>query len=76
MPKVKEMYTTIHEDNIASRKAFLNGGYTEVITYSDAYRNRNTTVLKCLRPEGVVKTTVAANISDPSLYVEESKVNA
>jgi hypothetical protein len=32
--------------------------------------------LKCLRPEGVVKTTVAANISDPSLYVEESKKNA
>jgi hypothetical protein len=76
MPEVKEMYTTIHEDNIGSRKAFLNGDYTEVITYADAYRNRNTTVLKYSRPEGVLKTTVAANISDQSLYVEEKKVNS
>jgi len=55
MPAVKEMYTTIHEDNGASKGAFINGGYTEVITYEDAKRNRNTTVLKSTRPQTVAK---------------------
>lgn len=45
-PAVEEMYTTVHEDNIASRKAFLKGGYQDVVTYDDAARERNTTVMK------------------------------
>lgn len=45
-PNVKEMYTTVHVDNIASRTAFIKGGYSEVITYADSLRDRNTTVLK------------------------------
>ena len=46
MPSVKEMYTTVHVDNVASRTAFVKGGYHEVITYKDQHRDRNTTVLK------------------------------
>jgi hypothetical protein len=46
MPEIKEMYTTVHEDNIGSKTAFIKGGYTEVTTYTDALRKRNTTVLK------------------------------
>jgi GNAT superfamily N-acetyltransferase len=45
-PSIKEMYTTVHVDNIASRTAFVKGGYRECITYRDAMRDRNTTVLK------------------------------
>lgn len=45
-PQVKEMYTTVHVDNITSRTAFIKGGYHEVITYKDQHRDRNTTVLK------------------------------
>ena len=45
-PNVKEMYTTVHVDNVTSRTAFVKGGYNEVITYADAHRSRNTTVLK------------------------------
>jgi len=45
-PKVKEMYTTVHVDNVTSRTAFVKGGYHEVITYADKARDRNTTVLK------------------------------
>jgi anhydro-N-acetylmuramic acid kinase len=40
------MNTTVHVDNVTSRTAFVKGGYTEVITYQDAQRDRNTTVLK------------------------------
>ena len=36
-PAVQEMYTTVHADNVASRTAFIKGGYTEVLTYSDAH---------------------------------------
>jgi Acetyltransferase (GNAT) family len=50
-PDVKEMYTTVHVDNMASRTAFIKGGYAEVVTYDDAHRDRHTTVLKCLHPE-------------------------
>lgn len=46
-PSIKEMYTTVHVDNVASRSAFIAGGYSETITYADALRDRNTTVLKC-----------------------------
>ena len=46
MPEISEMYTTVHEDNAGSKAAFIKGGYTEVITYADSLRNRNTTVLK------------------------------
>jgi 1,6-anhydro-N-acetylmuramate kinase len=45
-PSIKEMFTTVHVDNIASRTAFIKGGYRECITYRDAMRDRNTTVLK------------------------------
>ena len=45
-PSTKEMYTTVHVDNIASRTAFIKGGYRECITYRDDKRDRNTTVLK------------------------------
>jgi hypothetical protein len=45
-PAVKEMYTTVHVDNVTSRTAFIKGGYHEVITYADSHRSRNTTVLK------------------------------
>ena len=45
-PSTKEMYTTVHVDNIASRAAFIKGGYRECITYRDDKRDRNTTVLK------------------------------
>ena len=46
----KEMYTTVHSDNVASRTAFIKGGYHEVITYQDDMRDRATTVLKAPRP--------------------------
>jgi len=49
-PAIKEMYTTVHEDNVASRTAFIRGGYHEVLTYEDAMRKRNTTVLKFVLP--------------------------
>lgn len=42
----KEMYTTFHQDNVASRASFLKGGYREVVTYKDSLRERNTTVAK------------------------------
>lgn len=45
-PAVKEMYTTVHVDNVTSRTAFIKGGYHEVMTYADALRSRDTTVLK------------------------------
>jgi anhydro-N-acetylmuramic acid kinase len=45
-PSVKEMYTTVHVDNVTSRTAFVKGGYSEIITYLDAQRDRSTTVLK------------------------------
>lgn len=46
-PKVKEMYTTFHIDNMGSRTAFIKGGaYREVMTYDDALRERKTTVAK------------------------------
>mmetsp|Transcript_7002 Transcript_7002/g.14571 ORF Transcript_7002/g.14571 Transcript_7002/m.14571 type:complete len:706 (+) Transcript_7002:178-2295(+) len=45
-PDVKEMYTTVHVGNITSRTAFIKGGYREAMTYKDAMRDRNTTVLK------------------------------
>jgi len=45
-PSITEMYTTVHAENIASRTAFVKGGYREVMTYEDAMRNRRTTVLK------------------------------
>ena len=47
---VDEMYTTVHVENVASRTAFVKGGYREVMTYADAARDRSTTVLKCPRP--------------------------
>jgi anhydro-N-acetylmuramic acid kinase len=43
---ITEMYTTVHVDNVTSRTAFIKGGYTETITYADAKRDRDTTVLK------------------------------
>jgi anhydro-N-acetylmuramic acid kinase len=45
-PAVKEMYTTVHADNVGSRTAFLASGYEETITYADKARDRNTTVMK------------------------------
>ena len=45
-PAVSEMYTTVHVGNVTSRTAFIKGGYREAITYKDAMRDRNTTVLK------------------------------
>jgi anhydro-N-acetylmuramic acid kinase len=48
---VKEMYTTVHVDNVASRAAFIKGGYEEVITYADKARDRDTTVLKFAGPK-------------------------
>lgn len=45
-PSVKEMYTTVHVGNVTSRTAFIKGGYREAMTYKDAMRGRNTTVLK------------------------------
>ena len=50
MPNVIAMYTTVHEDNIGSYTAFVKGGYTETITYADALRKRNTTVLHAPKP--------------------------
>lgn len=47
---IHEMYTTVHSDNVASRTAFIKGGYHEVITYNDEMRERATTVLKAPRP--------------------------
>lgn len=44
--KCREMYTTFHIDNAASRASFLKGGYREVVTYKDSLRERNTTVAK------------------------------
>lgn len=44
--EITEMYTTVHVDNIASRTAFIQGGYHESITYDDKMRDRSTTVLK------------------------------
>lgn len=53
-PAIKEMYTTFHQENIGSRTAFIKGGgYTEVVTYADAFRDRNTTVAKYVPPENV-----------------------
>ena len=49
-PSTKEMYTTVHVDNVASRTAFIKGGYHEVITYEDPFRERSTTVLKAPTP--------------------------
>eukprot|EP00519_Triparma_laevis_P013394 CAMPEP_0182490054 /NCGR_PEP_ID=MMETSP1321-20130603/34_1 /TAXON_ID=91990 /ORGANISM="Bolidomonas sp., Strain RCC1657" /LENGTH=1079 /DNA_ID=CAMNT_0024692183 /DNA_START=288 /DNA_END=3527 /DNA_ORIENTATION=+ len=43
---IKEMYTTVHVGNVTSRTAFVKGGYREVMTYADAMRERDTTVLK------------------------------
>jgi len=45
-PQTREMYTTVHVDNVASRTAFIAGGYSETITYDDRFRDRSTTVLK------------------------------
>jgi len=48
-PAIKEMYTTFHIDNMGSRTAFIKGGgYHEVMTYSDEFRGRSTTVAKHL----------------------------
>lgn len=49
-PASDEMYTTVHVGNVPSRTAFVKGGYHEVLTYADAMRDRDTTVLKCARP--------------------------
>jgi ribosomal protein S18 acetylase RimI-like enzyme len=49
-PAIKEMYTTVHVDNIASRTAFVKGGYEETVTYTDQHRDRNTTVLRRAAP--------------------------
>ena len=46
---VKEMYTTVHVENVPSRTAFVRSGYEEVLTYTDHARDRATTVLKCTR---------------------------
>jgi 1,6-anhydro-N-acetylmuramate kinase len=45
-PSISEMYTTVHKDNMTSHTAFVKGGYHEVLTYADAPRSRDTTVLK------------------------------
>ncbi len=41
-PGIKEVWTTCHADNLASRTAFIKGGYSEVLTYKDSARDRNT----------------------------------
>lgn len=51
---VKELFTTVHVDNIASRTAFLKAGYEEAITYTDDARDRDTTVLKYANPSNSV----------------------
>eukprot|EP00658_Telonema_sp_P-2_P060418 TRINITY_DN4933_c0_g1_i11.p1 TRINITY_DN4933_c0_g1~~TRINITY_DN4933_c0_g1_i11.p1 ORF type:complete len:198 (+),score=32.34 TRINITY_DN4933_c0_g1_i11:174-767(+) len=48
-PAIDEIYTTVHADNLGSRAAFIKAGYCEVMTYRDAARDRNTTVLKATR---------------------------
>jgi len=53
-PNIKEMYTTFHVDNMGSRTSFIKGGgYSEVCTYADAFRERSTTVAKFVPPENV-----------------------
>ena len=47
-PGIKEVWTTCHADNLASRTAFIKGGYSEVLTYKDSARDRNTTVLRAM----------------------------
>ena len=47
-PGIKEVWTTCHADNLASRTAFIKGGYSEVLTYKDSARDRNTTVLRAI----------------------------
>ena len=44
--EVKEVYTTVHAENAASRHAFLKAGFHEVVSYNDEFRGRATTVLK------------------------------
>ena len=39
-------------DNLASRTAFIKGGYQEVLTYKDSARGRDTTVLRATIAEG------------------------
>jgi ribosomal protein S18 acetylase RimI-like enzyme len=54
-PNIKEQYTTFHQNNIGSRTAFMKGaGYTEVCTYEDAFRKRNTTVAKYAPTRNIV----------------------
>jgi GNAT superfamily N-acetyltransferase len=57
-PNVKEQYTTFHQDNIGSRTAFIKGGgYEEVVTYADGFRDRNTTVAKYTPPANITTKT-------------------
>ena len=46
MARMDTVYTTVHQDNVGSRTAFIKAGFVEVVTYVDAARSRNTTVLK------------------------------
>lgn len=50
-PKIDEVFATCAKDNVASRTAFIKGGYDEVLTYVDAARERDTTILKSCRPK-------------------------
>ena len=67
-PQVKEMYTTVHVDNVTSRTAFVKGGYHEVLTYADAQRSRNTTVLK-YNPGGYAKSPHAVRGNTKTMRV-------
>ena len=58
--EVKEMYTTVHVENVPSRTAFVRSGYEEVLTYTDHMRDRATTVLKCSRSKKVKSKLPAA----------------
>ena len=60
-PDLKEMYTTVHVDNVASRTAFIKGGYRELVTYADAKRDRNTTVLKMSGAEAALAEAPRGN---------------
>ena len=60
-PAVTSMYTTVHVDNIASRTAFIKGGYSEAVTYTDQDRDRNTTVLKKAAPGAEIATAQRGN---------------
>eukprot|EP00928_Gymnodinium_smaydae_P021630 TRINITY_DN18462_c0_g2_i1.p1 TRINITY_DN18462_c0_g2~~TRINITY_DN18462_c0_g2_i1.p1 ORF type:complete len:1048 (-),score=213.49 TRINITY_DN18462_c0_g2_i1:272-2947(-) len=44
----------VHASNVASRKCFLNAGFTELVSYDDKGRNRRSTVLRVGRPTRVI----------------------